>query len=81
MQVGHAAADGRERVGKGDRLAVAGFGEVQQPSGVQGGGELLACPFCVNSRTTAMPPPPLPDANNTSGNGPRPAGVRSPIGA
>src|SRR5438105_10299757 len=28
-----------------------------------------------------MPPPPLPDANRTSGNGPAPAGTRSPMGA
>src|SRR5262245_30938656 len=28
-----------------------------------------------------MPPPPLPAANSTSGNGPFPAGSRSPIGA
>src|SRR4051794_4756225 len=28
-----------------------------------------------------MPPPPLPAANSTNGNGPFPAGSRSPIGA
>src|SRR5205823_13991155 len=30
--------------------------------------------FCVNSRITAMPPPPFPDANNTMGYCPWPAG-------